>query len=162
MCFYLAAYVNSLYCKTSTVPSLPYQHQYAELFYLYAQLLADLAVEPLESVDIKLRIFEQQLLRSLGYQYNFAKTVHGVPIEPDKKYLFIPGQGLLETKRCIAGGLAGSLADGFSGAVLLRIACNDFAAQTTRQQAKYMMRIAVQHLIGHKRLKSRKLFISER
>lgn len=162
----------ALYINEILFHSLPYQHAYQELFYLYAQFLAALEQACLDLLDIQLRIFEKQMLSLLGYHYNFTLTCHDAAVAPHKMYHFIPGQGLIDAAHAkhattytrhdgysISQSISQSAGQAFTGEALLAMAHNDFTEKATRQQAKYIMRAAIQHMIGYKTLKSRKLFV---
>ena len=157
----------ALYVNEILFHSLPSQHPYQELFHLYAQLLVTLEQASPDVLDIKLRIFEKQMLSLLGYHYDFTVTCHGEAVEQNKMYHFIPGQGLVVTTASLKQEITRHTEHAhehffisFTGQALLSIAHDDFAEKTTRQQAKHIMRAAIQHLIGYKILKSRKLFVA--
>ena len=146
----------ALYINELLTHSLPYQQAYQPLFLLYSSLLIDLEQSNLNSIDIKLRIFEKHMLSLLGYHYRFNTTCNDEPIDGCAYYQFVPGHGFMQSTYQSTSNTRNI----FSGTTLLNIAQDDYTQITTRQQAKHIMRIALQHLTGNKEIKSRKLFLS--
>lgn len=120
------------------------------IFMLYEDVLRKLSgaiiAEPL------LRNFEKNLLHELGYALQFNHEAHSdIPIEANKYYLFIPHEGFSAVQSKNARAI-------FSGKNLLKIAKDDFNEVGVLRDAKRLMRLALQPLLGSKSIKSRELF----
>ena len=145
---YIGFYVNELLSRL-----LPEYIPLQDLFDQYAKLVTLLGhgVDP----EPELRIFELNLLDELGYGLNFyADSNDGSPINPDRDYLFLPGESFSRIE--IKSGQP--LPDIFSGAHLLAIADHQFDSNAIRQSAKRLMRRALASQLGDKPLYSRELY----
>lgn len=151
----LSLQANSLYCgmylnellyrllpKHIAEPSL-YEH-----YWLALQKLA------LENCDIEscLRVFEWELLASLGYGLTLHCTADGQPLAPDARYSYVPELGLVADD---AGAVVAS------GADFLTVADGKFsrAAGCNMALAKRLMRYVLNRQLGGKPLLSRQLFL---
>ena len=145
---YIGFYVNELLSRL-----LPEYIPLQDLFDQYAKLVTLLGhgVDP----EPELRILELNLLNELGYGLNFyADSNDGLPINPDRDYLFLPGEGFSG----IGKKPDQPLPDIFSGAHLLAIADHQFDSHAIRQSAKRLMRKALASQLGEKPLYSRELY----
>jgi len=145
-----ALYVNELLVRLlSGHEAEPY------LFQLYETTLGGLLDSERE---VSLRLFELQLLDSLGYGVDLSvEAEHGAALDPELRYYLQPQAGLV---RWHSGDeMAGSLeAPLFMGGDLLAIALRDFSLPSTRRVAKLLLRQWLGHHLGGKPLKSRELF----
>ncbi|MBA2651990.1 MAG: DNA repair protein RecO [Tatlockia sp.] len=136
-------YVNELlYYALKPMDSQP------ELFAAYVHTMQGLSAinDPL-AIEIVLRRFESVLLQACGYSLSFTSTTNPeAPIQADFCYQFIAGEGFR-----IA-------ADGIVGADILALSEGRFEQLSVLKSAKYIMRQAINHLLGGKELKSRALF----
>jgi DNA repair protein RecO (recombination protein O) len=145
---YVGFYVNELLSRL-----LPEYIALQDLFDQYAKLVTLLGhgVDP----ESELRIFELNLLDELGYGLNFhADSNDGSPINPDRDYLFLPGEGFSSIEKKPGQ----RMSDIFSGADLLAIADHQFDSNPIRQSAKRLMRKALASQLGDKPLYSRELY----
>ena len=116
------------------------------------QLTKDLPVEPL------LRKFELELLELTGYCPDLqTATDTGQPVEPDKVYKYIPGQGFL-TIASVENQPHQSRSSLFSGGVLQALAERNFKSPEYYSGFKRFSRLALLPLIGERPLQSRTLF----
>lgn len=143
---YLGLYVNELLVRL-----LPEHDPHPALYGRYRQLLLELA----GSVDAEplLRRFELALLADLGYGLALdcdGRT--GLPIAPECEYVYVAGTGI--TRAAAGGGGRTRL----SGADLIAMAADDYAAAGARHCAKTLLRAALAEQLGERPLRSRELF----
>ena len=146
-------YLNELLIKTLE-PGEPV----AALFRRYADAMASLA-DNNDGLEPALRRFEKGLLEELGYGIAFDVDIRsGAPIEADKVYLAIDGEGFREAT-------AGEVQNGadkdpvsLSGTEILAIANEDFARSAVRGAAKRVLRRALKQRLAGKPLNTRTLF----
>ena len=113
------------------------------------------ALEENDPLQPALRCFELELLQQLGYGIDFSAK--GQPLQENGRYTFEAQTGFHPT--------AAEKPQGprlFSGRELRQIASRDFAASTTQDAAKALMRAALAPLLGDKPLTSRSMFQRER
>lgn len=120
-----------------------------QLFASYLTTLNSLeAAKDKEAVERILRRFEWSMLHSLGHSFawtNEAKTEQ--PIEANRLYQFMPGDGFIQAEQ------------GIPGEHLLALARDDFTELTYLKSAKMIMRQAIDHLLGGKEIKARSLYL---
>lgn len=97
-------------------------------------------------IEIILRRFEWNLLQVSGYAFSLTETSNGLPIEADKHYALMPGKGFYP------------VAEGIMGATILAISQNKMETSSVLKAAKYLMRNALDHLLGGVVIHSRKLY----
>lgn len=120
---------------------------YTALFKAYQYTLQGLgAVNNKLAIEALLRRFEMQLLEVCGYSLVLTSDVHGAPIKPCNHYGFTVGRGLEQGN------------PGFSGQSVLGLANNQFDNLQVLKTAKFILRQAIDHLLGGRELKSRSLF----
>jgi DNA repair protein RecO (recombination protein O) len=135
-------YVNELLLKL-----LAREDAHEILFDDYAQTLG--AFDAGCVLEVELRRFEARLLASLGYAQPFAFEAGGdTPVEPDRDYMFVPGQGAWPTDAERQGAPV-------RGAVLLALAEHDAADARLLTEAKPLMRALIDHYLGDAALYSR-------
>ncbi|ARG99813.1 DNA repair protein RecO [Legionella micdadei] len=119
-----------------------------ELFKVYQDTLQGLAVlHDRVAIEVLLRRFEWALLFACGYGVSFTQEAHSVtPINAHQFYQFVPGEGFV---------LAGT---GILGEYILALAQGQLNQLDVLKAAKFIMRQAVDHLLGGRELKSRKLY----
>lgn len=140
-----AMYINELLSRL-----LAKEIPQPELFHLYQTTLQALAEkQPLEA---QLRQFELSLLADLGYGIDFLyDTNTGQEIEPLAYYSFIHEQGWIRLKQQYGD------RNCFVGESIMQI--NEFFwTPASLLCAKYISRLTLAQLLGHKPLKSRELF----
>lgn len=128
-----------------------------ELFKTYSDTLQSLSST--ESLSPRLRLFEKALLEALGEGICLTEDVHGVTIESDKHYLYVPAQGFYEV-------LPDTLHDKsqlvLAGEALLSLASEDANTLTTCSSVKRLLQSALKPLLGPKPLQSRALWATKR
>jgi len=121
------------------------------LFAAYTTTLAELSVQ--SELDRPLRIFELQLLSSLGFALRLTSEAGGeIPVNPSCRYTYRIGEGPIPTDQA-----EGSI----SGETLLRLSRNDELTGNCRDEARYLMRYAMNHYLDGRPLRSRELFQSK-
>jgi DNA repair protein RecO (recombination protein O) len=98
-----------------------------------------------------LRLFERDLLDSLGYGLLLEQSVEGQPIQPHVNYCYHLEQGPAAAgvqERCLQ----------VSGKTLLALASGEMPDEQARREAKRLMRAALGLYLGSKPLQSRELF----
>ncbi|MDX1836673.1 DNA repair protein RecO [Legionella taurinensis] len=135
-------YVNELLYYT-----LNAGESYTSLFESYQYTLQGLAtVNNKLAIEALLRRFEMQLLDVCGYSLLLTCDVDGLAVDPLKQYGFVVGRGLVKSS------------PGFSGQSVLGLAHNQFDDLQVLKTAKFILRQAIDHLLGGRELKSRSLF----
>lgn len=139
-----ACYVNELvYHALKSGSACP------SLYARYEQTMSALAgVTERFAVEMVLRRFEWSLLEECGYLHSFTHEACGRPLLAENHYIFRAGAGFVQA------------AAGWQGAAILGIAAGEWAAPGVLQAAKQIMRIAVDHCVDGKELKSRQLFVN--
>lgn len=103
-----------------------------------------------------LRAFEKLLLSELGYALSLDRAADtGSRVEADRFYYFDPARGMLsyeETMRVASHYI-------FEGNSLLALHAGELSDKSCLQDAKRLLRIALNQLLDGKPLKSRELFI---
>lgn len=139
-------YINELLIK------LLHQHEsHSELFDIYDEALLDISVS--ENIDMVLRIFEKELLRSLGYGLVLDRVIDdGQAIEAEKNYYYLSDTGPLanipSTKNYVE----------ISGKSLLALESGDLQNKLILKETKRLMRFIIQGHLGDKQLASRVLY----
>jgi DNA repair protein RecO (recombination protein O) len=149
-----ALYVNELVTRLlSGVEAEP------ALFALYQDTLC--ALQEGSDVEVALRLFELQLLDTLGYGVDFAHDAeHGAAVEAGARYYLHPESGLV--RQHAVDSAASREHQLYGGAELLAIARRDFSASQTRRAAKLLLRQLLGRHLGERELASRELFRSSR
>lgn len=133
-------YVNELLYHLKPDASEP-------MFDAYLATIRSLALADNQSqIEIILRRFEWNLLQVSGYAFSLTETFNDLPIEEDKHYALMPGKGLYPA------------AQGITGAVILAISQDKMDTPPVLKAAKYLMRNALEHLLGGVVIHSRKLY----
>lgn len=119
-----------------------------ELFDVYLHTMQGLsAITDRLAIEVLLRRFEYSLLLACGYSVSFTNEAYTVePIEADQSYKFIAGAGFVATEIGIAGMDILALAEGRLDEVKVL------------RTAKFIMRQAIDHLLGGRELKARSLY----
>lgn len=98
-------------------------------------------------IEMHLRRFEWALLRASGYAFSLEEDVQtNLPILPDKQYLFLPEKGLYPASQ------------GISGEHILALSRDELDKPEVLKTAKYLMRQAIDHLLGGIAIHARKLY----
>jgi len=137
-------YLNELLLRL-----LPRDDSHEQLFAVYAASLAQLATE----VDraAVLRGFERRLLGELGYAPLLEReAASGAPVAPGRRYEYDPDRGPLAVN-----GSAGSWT--VCGQTLLDIARDDYTRETTRDEARQLLRTLIAHRLGSQVLHTRSM-----
>lgn len=114
----------------------------------YAHTLETLMKAPHRlAIEATLRRFEWTLLTSCGYHMSLTQEAYTArPIEPDKRYNFINGEGFI-------------LADnGINGAHIIEMAADHLEDVAVLNTAKRIMRRAIDHALDGKEIKTRALY----
>jgi DNA repair protein RecO (recombination protein O) len=113
-----------------------------EVFAHYQDCLSSLTES--SKIEAALRMFEFDLMDSVGYGLQLERDGNEKPIDPLKKYLFTVGQGPVES------------VDGqFSGKTLQAISLREFTDPQVLSEAKILMRTVIDVYLQGKQLKSR-------
>ncbi|WP_286237127.1 DNA repair protein RecO [Neptuniibacter halophilus] len=115
--------------------------------YVYYQYVLNELVSG-EDIEGALRTFEHRLLDELGYLPELNQA------EPDGIYLLQPEEGFIPLSQPSQQQKAYC----FYGWQLSAIAADDYTEIQTRRAAKRLMRLMIDHVLGHKPLRSRELF----
>lgn len=138
-------YMNELLMRL-----LPKEEAHARLYFIYRATL--LALESDSMLEKALRIFERNLLESLGYALPLTHDVDSKrAIVFDHHYQLIPEHGFVITVQQEGK-------DVFIGEDLMAIAHDHYVNERVLASAKRLMRLAMRPLLGDKPLKTRELF----
>ncbi len=104
-------------------------------------------VETNQQIEQILRRFERHLLRVSGYDYAFDKDINNQPVIAEQHYQFIAGDGFSVGQ------------EGLPGELLLAISEENDDHLQAMKALKKIMRIAIDHMLDGREIKSRKLRI---
>ena len=143
--------VCGLYLNELLIRLLYRYDPYPHLFKAYQTALCSLSDNP----AIALRLFEKKLLAELGYALYLNKdSLTNQALLPHQSYQFIPSQGLVV---CLNKSLHKQTI--FSGASLLAMHHETWDTSTHLSDAKRLFRLALNHLLEGKTLRSRELLM---
>ena len=150
---------HSLYCvmylNELLVRLLPAHFACPALFAAYQSTLSVLT-EPV-AIEPALRQFELQLLETLGHAIDFENEAGSDRrVDDDARYRFVPDHGFCRLPA------ASNAADEFQGVIVRAIGAHDFADVQVIRAAKRLLRLAINHQLGGRPLRSRELFQSAR
>ncbi|OFZ97582.1 MAG: DNA repair protein RecO [Betaproteobacteria bacterium RIFCSPLOWO2_02_67_12] len=133
-------YLNELLLRL-----LPREDPHERLFAVYAASLAQLAAASDRAAV--LRCFEHRLLDELGYAPLLVRdAASGTPVDPGRRYEYDPERGPLA-----ANGSAGAV----DGQTLLDIARDEYSRETTREEARQLLRALIACRLGSQVLHTR-------
>lgn len=141
-----AFYLNELLIR------LLHKHEsHAELFEAYLVALTRLAHS--EPIMMTLRYFEKQLLNALGYGLVLEHDMEsGEPIKEDQTYYYLPDHGPCSSKPLNAACIS------ISGKTLIALDKEEFNEESDLVEAKHLMRMTLNSLLGEKPMASRNLY----
>lgn len=136
-------YLNELLLKL-----LPLDDPHVRLFDLYQETLAQLSAgadpEPV------LRRFELAMLSQLGYAQTLTHLADGAEVQPEGRYGYIVGDGVVAPT---------AAAVSYRGKTLLDMGAGDYTDPQTLAEGKLLMRMLINHYLGDKPLLTRQLLI---
>lgn len=142
-----ALYLNELLSKL-----LSFDDKNISIYSLYEYSLANLALlqENYDKYSLWkiLRLFEYQLLADCGYLSSFTSDITGREIAEQFYYVFSPENGFTLAN------------DGIPGSILLDFSKGKLESLLAQQVIKNIMRKSIDHALGGKILKTRKLWLS--
>jgi DNA repair protein RecO (recombination protein O) len=139
-------YMNELLMR------LMHRHDaHRSLFYSYRGAIEALGLG--RRTDAVLRVFEKQMLESIGYGLVLDRDVHsGEPIEKDHAYHYQIDRGPSSVETGDGEGVP------VSGETLLSLARESLESDRVLDEAKRLMRVVLRRYLGEKPLASRNLF----
>jgi len=141
---YSGFYLNELLMRL-----LQRHDPHPELFVAYAEALRGLP----QAAQRPLRLFEKQLLESLGYGLLLDHEADsGVPVLADADYVYALESGPVRSQGVNARGLQ------LSGRSLLSLAAEDLSDVQSLADSKRLMRAALGLYLGGRELKTREVF----
>ena len=144
---YSAFYINELMVR------LLHRHDpHPELFHHYQKTIERLS--DAKHLEQTLREFEMFLLATIGYGLTLEHDIDGEPLFDSKTYL-LNVDGLFQI---VENTSIGNQTRHFLGANLISIAARDWQHLEILKDAKRLLRLSLQPLLGDKPLQSRKLF----
>jgi DNA repair protein RecO (recombination protein O) len=119
-----------------------------ELFNAYLHTLNALAAVVIrQEMEPLLRRFEWALLKALGYSFSMTQEAgSSTLIGAEKTYRFIPSEGFIPHTQ------------GIPGSHIQALATDNLSETKYRQSAKWIMRQAIDHLLGGREIKARALY----
>jgi DNA repair protein RecO (recombination protein O) len=143
--FYLNELLLKLFARHDSHP---------DVFALYSQTLDALKQE---DALRPLRLFEKRLLDALGYGLALERDAQsGVPLEPNASYQYRIEQGPVRAE------MVAETAVVYSGATLLALAREDLSDATTCNEARRLLRAAIDRCLGGRELRSRQVMLALR
>lgn len=143
--------VCGLYLNELLIRLLYRYDPYPQLFHVYQTTLCHLSDNP----AVALRLFEKKLLAELGYALHLNKdSLTHQALLPHQFYQFIPSQGLLV---CFNKSIPKQSV--FSGASLLAMHHESWDSPLHLLDAKRLFRLALNHLLEGKTIRSRELLV---
>jgi len=142
---------SGLYLNELCVRLLLSQAAVPELFSVYTdtvQIIAgDLPLAP------ALRLFEKQLLSSMGYDLCLHQDAEQQPIDPDAQYLYDPDRGPYRVLPQEGMSMT------FKGKTFLDLASGDLSDPVTCAQSKKLLQPVIHKLLGGKQIFSRSCYL---
>lgn len=140
--------VAALYINELLYHALRPQEAHPNLYAAYVTTLQNLSLATSQyELEPILRRFEWALLIAMGYGISLSHEAETQqPLQPEAHYQFQAGLGLVQSK------------EGLLGAHILALAQDDLSAPKVLKTAKYLMRAALHHALGGKRIKSRDFY----
>lgn len=147
------ALVSAFYLNELLIRFLhPYDPQ-ADIYAIYARALAGLHAANANNLEPILRTFEFDLLKLLGFGLQLSKTRDTrETVLPDKFYVVIPDSGI---EPLVA---ATPNENCWLGRRLVAIEARDFSSIEVQRDAKRLIRLLLQPMLGGRPLKSRACF----
>ncbi len=136
-------YLNELLLRL-----LPEGDAHEGLFDLYAATLT--ALNGPGDVEPVLRRFELDLLSELGYAQPLGHLASNAALQPERRYSYTPGHGVIELQRGDSG---------YRGKTLLDLAAGNLSDPVTLTEGKILMRALLGAYLGDKPLATRQLLI---
>lgn len=142
------ALFSALYLNELLLHGMQVQDPHPDLYDAYVMTLQHLSLsQSHQEIEQVLRRFEWKLLVSLGYAISLTHDAqYSTPIAADQYYQFQADQGFFPA------------ASGLLGADILAVARDELSEMHVLKIAKYIMRRALNHALGGKKIKSRELF----
>ena len=144
--FYLNELLLKLFARHDAHP---------EVFTLYAETIEGLKddADPLR----RLRLFEKRLLESIGYGLALnTDALSGQPLDRDSCYHYRLDQGAVRTHGVAEGSLI------FSGATLVSLAREDLTDPAVCNDARRLLRAALERVLDGRELKTRRVMLDLR
>ncbi len=127
-----------------------------DVFDLYNMTIERLKSEHQESQI--LRIFEKRLLRALGFGLSLIREAEsGFPIMADRSYRYVLEQGPLPILADVD-----PVKGVYSGATLLALEMEEFSTSQQCNEARYLLRSVLDHVLDGRHLQSREILTSLR
>lgn len=136
-----------LYLNELLVLACPAHEPQTELFEVYQITLQALAaMNDKRAVETLLRRFEMSFLQACGYFLTLTQDIADQPIQPSDCYLYTPGMGFEKAEK------------GLLGNDILAFADLRFEDERVLKTAKWIMRRAIDQLLGGRALNTRQLW----
>ncbi|MDP3705455.1 MAG: DNA repair protein RecO [Legionellaceae bacterium] len=121
---------------------------YPQLYDAYVMTLQSLCqVTDRSALEVLLRRFEWTLLVSMGYAISLTHDARtGLPIVSTSQYAFVAGEGVVAAEQ------------GLLGSHLLALSEDTLDKPEVLKAAKKIMRLAINHALGGKEIKARRLY----
>lgn len=142
---------NGLYLNELLMKLLQRLDPYPRLFVIYRDTLEQLQ-HTNEQPQKVLRVFEKKLLIELGYGLQLSQEATGQQVLPDSLYAYQIDQGVVSCRSHHKGDVI------FLGRHLIAIEKNNFESHEVLKEARRLMRLVFNNLLGSYPLKTRELF----
>ncbi|HKE96045.1 MAG TPA: DNA repair protein RecO [Povalibacter sp.] len=147
--------VSGCYLNELLLTLLTRHDPHADVFELYSRSIDLLKTQP-DPLPV-LRLFEKRLLEALGYGLALTHdAATGLSIDPDRAYHYRLEQGAVMTHGIAEGALV------FQGASLLALAREQLHDVAELQDARRLLRAALDRLLEGRELKSRQVMMALR
>jgi DNA repair protein RecO (recombination protein O) len=160
-----AALMSAFYMNELIIKLAHREDAHETLFEAYSEALVTLAAAtPNETTPRKLAItlrkFELHLLRELGYALQLSEDAEThTALDSGRKYVYVMERGPVVLEHAGQYRVENTAVHGLQlrGKTLLDLASGDFSDPTTLSEAKQLMRVAINQLLGDKLLHTRQL-----
>jgi DNA repair protein RecO (recombination protein O) len=145
------ALFSGLYMNELLMRLLHRHDAHGSLFHSYGAAIEALGLG--QRTDAVLRIFEKQMLESIGYGLVLDRDIDsGEPIRKDRTYRYHTDRGPSSVESGDGDGVP------VGGETLLSLARESLESEPVLDEAKQLMRVVLRHYLGERPLASRSLF----
>jgi len=146
--------MSGFYLNELLLRLLPKEDRHEALYDAYAAALRQLTAGAEQAA---LRAFESVLLEEIGYGVDLGRDAgSGRPLESDRYYYFVPGQGVIAVREAAPDG------DAYPGRDVLGVAHGEFGQAPVLRAARRIYGAAIAHCLEGRGLASRDVMLAMR
>lgn len=141
--------LSGFYLNELLVKLLAPHDPYPKIFTVYQDTLK--CLQDSKNIQTPLRLFEKQLINSIGYGLELIKDAHGQNIAADNYYCYEYGRGFVNATE--------NKINIFSGKSLIALHNNELTDPVILNELKNLMRLILNYLLSDRPIKSRELLV---